>query len=190
MPRLTKRTKRDPSAAAEAKRVASAKYYQQNADMIREKRRTQMAEKRAEIKAKRRRSDKPKPTQRKCAVSSSTASRATPKSDPHHSKVTSAEHEASQGLALLSQQRGWAEHMDSESKETAQMGIESRTSLTADPSTNVAAAEEFVIEEDVGVRTISEVAGCSESSDSEDSEDFRLSPILGQEAASRPSPSR
>ncbi|KAK6981485.1 hypothetical protein R3P38DRAFT_2807974 [Favolaschia claudopus] len=46
--------------AAQAQRVASATYYQKNADVIREKRRIQMAEKRAQIKAKRRKSDKPR----------------------------------------------------------------------------------------------------------------------------------
>ncbi|KAJ7637793.1 hypothetical protein B0H17DRAFT_1149396 [Mycena rosella] len=39
---------------------ASKAYYQKNAEIIREKRRTQMADKRAAVKAKRRRKDKPK----------------------------------------------------------------------------------------------------------------------------------
>ncbi|KAK7055699.1 hypothetical protein R3P38DRAFT_2760882 [Favolaschia claudopus] len=67
---------------SQAKRVASATYYRKNADIIREKRRIQMAEKRlalsflqgtdeeqtflsAQIKAKRRKSDKPRPPPKK-----------------------------------------------------------------------------------------------------------------------------
>ncbi|KAJ7697368.1 hypothetical protein B0H17DRAFT_1130355 [Mycena rosella] len=47
----------DKKARANA---ASKAYYQKNAEIIREKRRTQMADKRAAVKAKRRRKDKPK----------------------------------------------------------------------------------------------------------------------------------
>ncbi|KAJ7612847.1 hypothetical protein DFH06DRAFT_1147117 [Mycena polygramma] len=46
--------------AAEKKKQAAATYYQKNAERLREKRRVQMAQKRAEVKAKRRRSDKPR----------------------------------------------------------------------------------------------------------------------------------
>ncbi|KAJ6467628.1 hypothetical protein C8R47DRAFT_1078532 [Mycena vitilis] len=46
--------------AAEKKKRAAAAYYQKNAERLREKRRVQMAQKRAEVKAKRRRSDKPR----------------------------------------------------------------------------------------------------------------------------------
>ncbi|KAJ7907803.1 hypothetical protein B0H13DRAFT_2332016 [Mycena leptocephala] len=49
------------STAAERKKQAWTTYYEQNADTIREKRRLQMAEKRALLKAKRRASDKPRP---------------------------------------------------------------------------------------------------------------------------------
>ncbi|KAJ6499596.1 hypothetical protein C8R47DRAFT_1068524 [Mycena vitilis] len=52
-------TDSEPTAAEKKKRAAAA-YYQKNAERLREKRRVQMAQKRAEVKAKRRRSDKPR----------------------------------------------------------------------------------------------------------------------------------
>ncbi|KAK7063356.1 hypothetical protein R3P38DRAFT_3164361 [Favolaschia claudopus] len=89
----TRKVARDPSVAAEAKRIASATYYQKNADIIREKRRIQMAEKRAKIKAKRRRSDKPRPPTKKQL-----------KSVPCPRILAEAENDASDALLTMAQQ--------------------------------------------------------------------------------------
>ncbi|KAJ7878539.1 hypothetical protein B0H14DRAFT_2567224 [Mycena olivaceomarginata] len=56
---LPKNKDLNTTTKAEKKRIAAAAYYERNAEQIKEKRRIQMAEKRAEKKARRRKSDKP-----------------------------------------------------------------------------------------------------------------------------------
>ncbi|KAK6988883.1 hypothetical protein R3P38DRAFT_3228219 [Favolaschia claudopus] len=137
MPHTKKATKKS-SAAAEAGRIASAKYYQRNADTIREKRRLQMAEKRAQIKAKRRQSDKPrcrkgKPAPSRPPVTLTTGTTAT--TSPLRT-LAEAEAEASEALAAMARQCVALEE--------------------ADPDLDSEDSDEEV---DAGCRTISEVAG-------------------------------
>ncbi|KAF8119649.1 hypothetical protein K438DRAFT_1794894, partial [Mycena galopus ATCC 62051] len=109
---------------SERKRVSSAKYYRNNAERVREQKRIQMAHKRAEKKAKRRQSDKPRiksePTTRIARMP--TAGRAAPRArarahaeaaliipnDANATQIESrnvseAERNASESLVLMSQ---------------------------------------------------------------------------------------
>ncbi|KAK7030156.1 hypothetical protein R3P38DRAFT_896010 [Favolaschia claudopus] len=156
---------KDPSAAAEAKRIASANYYRQNADMIRAKRRIQMAEKRARIKANRRKSDKSRPKKN--------TSRTT---DSNCRCLAEAEKETTEVLASLSRSR--PRISIEEFAVQSDDGI--RNNYTDDEDSDEP-------EEAMGTRTISEVAGDPLGPESDSEVDWQLSPITRQEQPSQAS---
>ncbi|KAJ7731405.1 hypothetical protein B0H16DRAFT_1696726 [Mycena metata] len=144
--------------ASEKKRLAAAAYYAKNADAIRERRRVQMAEKRAAIKAKRRRSDKPRAKKSKTNPHSEQAGGHTVDT------LSAAEREASETLASMRHSRPF----QPEHREVDMAPVTTPThARTLSPcydyfgaayreSGNLSSDEESDYE--VGVRSISEVA--------------------------------
>ncbi|KAK7033750.1 hypothetical protein R3P38DRAFT_2772607 [Favolaschia claudopus] len=162
---------KDPSAAAELRRIASANYYQKNADTIREKRRIQMAEKRCErevmarIKANRRKSDKPKLLR--------TATSRAVSAPPRIITFT----ERTGRLASLSPSQQPMNRV--ENKDVPNRSVSpTQDRMRSREEEN----ERGEHKEEIGMRTISEVAEESPGSASSDDQDWQLSPITqGQE---------
>ncbi|KAK6977544.1 hypothetical protein R3P38DRAFT_2810090 [Favolaschia claudopus] len=126
-----------------------------SADTIREKRRIQMAEKRARIKANRRKSDKPKVLR----IATSQAAPAPP------STITITER--AEGLASLSPSRQSMNRVEDVPDRSAGSAQDCMREEENEP-------DEY---EEMGTRTISEVAGDSPGSTSSDAQDWHLSPV-------------
>ncbi|KAK7008242.1 hypothetical protein R3P38DRAFT_2791675 [Favolaschia claudopus] len=153
---------KDPSAAAEAKRIASATYYRQNPNQRRhnsgkETNSDGRETRRAQIKANRRKSDKSRP------------------------KKNALRNKESNSRGLADAEKESTEVLASRSRSPARPGHADRSAFGVEDEDED--SDEF--EEGMGMRTISEVAGDPHGIGSAPEIDWELSPITRQEQVSQ-----